>query len=62
MRLGELDAAEKLLEQARKALEKKLGPKSTQLGFALFAQGELQLYRKQPALAVAMLESDFVVE
>ncbi|HLL82423.1 MAG TPA: tetratricopeptide repeat protein, partial [Longimicrobium sp.] len=57
MRLGDLDTAEGLLEKARAAMEKEVGPKASQVSFPLFAQGELHLLRKQLALAITTLES-----
>jgi tetratricopeptide (TPR) repeat protein/tRNA A-37 threonylcarbamoyl transferase component Bud32 len=54
--LGELATAERLLEQSRAGLEKKLVADSSHLAPAMLVRGELLLARKQPAQAIEMLE------
>jgi eukaryotic-like serine/threonine-protein kinase len=54
--VGELATAERLLEQSRAGLEKKLVADSSHLAPAALVRGELLLARKQPAQAVEVLE------
>jgi tetratricopeptide (TPR) repeat protein len=54
--LGELATVERLLEQSRAGLEKKLVADSSHLAPAMLVRGELLLARKQPAQAIEMLE------
>ena len=56
VRMGELATAERLLEQSRAGLEKKLVPDSSHLAPSMLVRGELLLARKQPAQAAEMLE------
>jgi serine/threonine-protein kinase len=56
VRVGELAAAEQLLEQSREGLEKRLVPDSAHLAAPMLVRGELLLARKQPAQALELLE------